>query len=354
MTAATGHQGRWTGTRIAILGLLIAAVAIFAILLVSPDVGSGFALVVGPLLLISAGLVWRFGLAAHVWAAVVGSWLLWSFGWSHIADTFWADDAGAAASVGDVIIHVVTAVGGGVTLFGAVRYLRALQRSSPANRPLGSVTVEAGGGAVATPWGPHHLLAGVAVAAQLMLLSRSFFMGLGWGGFWYVANLGQAAAVVALAIAWFRKHPLRVLALPVASFLLTQVFLAVDPSLKTTECTPSELSAAAEFPPPPGSPAPHFQSEPDNGCIARFHANLTGDQLLEHYRQAAETAGWEVEKPGMAQLETGELVPEESIDIHSRSHHMSNDTMTLEINFESGEQSSDQLWVVLSIHERIR
>ncbi len=345
MTAATTRRGRWTGTRVTILGLLVATVALVAAALVDPD-GAGFGVVSGSLLLLSAGLVWKLGLAAHVWAAVLGAWLLWTFAGSPIVDRLWYEEVGFPTSVGIILIDVVGVTGGVITLVGVVQYLRTRRRSSAKGRSPG---------AAASPWGPYHVLAGVAVAVQLVLLSRSFFMGLGWGGLGYVANLGQIVAIVVLALAWFRKHPLRVLPLVLASFLLTQVLLAVDPSLKTRECTPSELAAVAEFPPPPGSPEPDFQSEPDNGCTARFHVDLRGEQLLEHYEQAAKAAGWEVDDPGMVELDNGKIVPAETIDIHSRSHSMSNDKMRLELSFErEGTGSPQRLWVVLNLHERIR
>lgn len=343
MSVRTKGQGRWTGTWIALLGLVTAAVALIAPLAFSREWDGGPALVPGLLLLITAGLVWRFGLAAHILAAVVGAWLLLTFGWYTIGNI-----SGFPASVGVVITEAVAAIGGGVTLVGAVRYLRGRRRAAAVNRPLGPLPTEVGGEAVATTRGLYHVLAGLALAVQIYLLFRSFVMGLGWGGFWYVANLGQAAAIAVLAIAWFRKHPLRVLPVVVASFLLTQVLLAVDPSLKTTQCTPAELSAAAELPPPPGSPAPDFKSEPDSGCITRFYANITGDKLLEHYQQAASTAGWKAEKQGMVELETGEVIPGEIT--------MKNDTMTFEVFFEGGGQEGprDRLFVVLSVAERIR
>lgn len=111
------------------------------------------------------------------------------------------------------------------------------------------------------------VLAGVAIAVQVLLLFYFFTLGLGWGGFWYVANLAQAAALLVLALALVGKRPLLVLPLPVVSLLRSLTFQAVDPSLKTTECTATELSVVAEFAPPPGTPAPQFQSEPINGCI---------------------------------------------------------------------------------------
>lgn len=198
----------------------------------------------------------------------------------------------------------------------------------------------------------YRVLAGVAIVVQAMLLFNFFVMGLGWGGFWYLANLGQALALLVVSIALFRKRPLLVLPLPVVSLLLMVAFQGVDPSLKTTECTPAELSAAAELPPPPGSPTPQFQSEPANGCIARFNSTLTGEQLLDHYRLAAKNAGWEVDEPGEVVVEPGEEPPTPG----TGSLDMSNADMSLELTFEpAGEGAArKRTWVVLSVHERVR
>jgi hypothetical protein len=83
----------------------------------------------------------------------------------------------------------------------------------------------------------------VAFAVQVLLLWYFLVLGLGWGGFWYLANLGQAAALLVLALALIWKRPLLVVPLPVVSLLLYLTFQAVDPSLKTTACTATELSA---------------------------------------------------------------------------------------------------------------
>lgn len=195
------------------------------------------------------------------------------------------------------------------------------------------------------------MLAGVAILVEAMLLFYFFVMGLGWGGFWYLANLGQALAILALAIALFRKRPLLVLPLPVVSLLLMLAFQWVDPSLKTTDCTPAELSAAAELPPPPGSPTPQFKSEPTNGCMARFNSTLTGAQLLDHYRLAARNAGWE--------QEAGEVVEpgQEPPTSRTGSLFMNKGEMRFELRFEpAGEEgpARQETWVVLSVHERIR
>ena len=152
---------------------------------------------------------------------------------------------------------------------------------------------------------PYQVLAGAAIVAQMLLLCYFVVMVL-WGGFWYLLNLGQGVALLMLALAWVRKRPLRVLPLPVVSLMLSLVFQAADPSMIPKKCTPAELSAAAELPPPPGIPPPQFRSIDGGNCTARFTTTLTGDQLLDHYRRAATQAGWEV-----ADQEYGTSEPEE-------------------------------------------
>ena len=142
-------------------------------------------------------------------------------------------------------------------------------------------------------WRLYQVLAGVAIAAQV-LLSFYFFVTVLWGGFWYLLNLGQGVALLVLAFVLVRERPLLVLPLPVVSLMLSLVFQAVDPSMIPRECTPAVLSAAAELPPPPGIPPPQFRSIDHPNCTARFTTTLTSDQLLDHYRRAATKAGWEV------------------------------------------------------------
>lgn len=200
--------------------------------------------------------------------------------------------------------------------------------------------------------GGYRLLAGVAILLQVLLLFYFLVMGLGWGGFWYVANLGQALLILAVAGALIWRRPLWVLPLPVLSLLLMLAFQAIDPTLRTTECTEVELSAIAELPPPPGTAAPEFQSEPENGCIARFYSSLTGEQLFDHYRQAATRAGWQIEEPGEVALEPGEEAPDFPGPLG-----LSNETVTAAVQYErAGDEgpASDQLWVVLEVHERSR
>jgi len=198
----------------------------------------------------------------------------------------------------------------------------------------------------------YRMLAGVAILVQVMLLFHFLVMGLGWGGFWYLANLGQALVILVVGGVLFWKRPLWVLPLPVLSLLLMLVFEAVDPSTKITECTEAELSAIAELPPPPVIPPLSFESEPSNGCITRFNSNLSGEQLIDHYRQTAKKAGWQVEEPGEVVVEPGEEAPQSAGPLG-----MSNETVTAAVNYEAaGDEgpARDQLWVVVEVHERNR
>lgn len=205
----------------------------------------------------------------------------------------------------------------------------------------------------------YRVFAGVAILVQVLLIFQFFVMGLGWGGFWYVANLVQALVILVLAGVLVRHRPLLVLPLPVLSLLLMLVFQAVD---KPAACTEVELSAAAQLPPPPGTAPLQFESEePVNGCIARFETAVSADQLLDHYRTAAQKAGWQVEEadwrvdePGEVPVEPGQPAPEISGGILLG---MSSETMAASVSYErAGDEgpARDRLWVVVEINERER
>jgi hypothetical protein len=196
----------------------------------------------------------------------------------------------------------------------------------------------------------YRLLAVVAILAQFVLLFYFLVMGLGWGGFWYLANLGQAVLVLVVAVALLRRRPLWVLPLPAVSLLLMLAFQGVDPSTKNTDCTDVELSAIVELPPPPGTPPLDFQSEPANGCIARFTSDLTGEQLINHYRRTAEQAGWSVREPGEVVPEPGEEAPRPPGTLD-----MNTEDVTAAVHYErAGDEgpARNQLWVVVEVHER--
>ena len=187
----------------------------------------------------------------------------------------------------------------------------------------------------------NRLLAAAAITIQVVVLLFYYFpMGLGWGGFGYVANLAQGVIVLVVAGLLIRKRPLLVLPLPVLSFLLMLTLQAVDPSLRTTDCRPPELAAAAELPPPPGSPPPTFQSFGSEGCAAEFNSSLTGEQILAHYRQAAKNAGWQIQEP--APVEPGIA--------------MSNEAVTATVLWEPIEEGpmQEQTHVAVHIDERNR
>lgn len=109
-------------------GLLLGTVAALATLPVRAGADAGFALVVAALLLLTAGLVWRFGLFAHVWAAVLGLLLVLMFGSYSVAGI--AD----GVEVGVLLIDVALTVAGALTCYGAVAYVIGRRRTTASKR----------------------------------------------------------------------------------------------------------------------------------------------------------------------------------------------------------------------------
>jgi len=148
-----------------------------------------------------------------------------------------------------------------------------------------------------------------------------------------LANLAQALILV-IAEFLLVKHPLLAVPLRIVSLLLCWRCTGLDPSTKSRDCSQAELAAAAQLPPPPRSPPPTFQSEPTEGCIARFTSNLPATKVLDHYRLAATKAGWQLQ--------------DEPPETHSLA--MSNDTMTVAVAAIPQEQGL----VIVSVYERRR
>ncbi|CAN5178062.1 hypothetical protein BH20ACT5_BH20ACT5_10860 [soil metagenome] len=104
-------------TRTAVVGLVLAGLAVLAIIPVRGGEDAGFALVVGPLLLLSAAALWRFGRPAHIWAAVLGLLMTLMFGAYAVVGL---TDGGEP---GVIVLDVAVTVGAVLTLYGAVTYL---------------------------------------------------------------------------------------------------------------------------------------------------------------------------------------------------------------------------------------
>ena len=77
-----------------------------------------------PLLLLTTFLIWRFGLPAHVWAAVLGLLLVLMFGSYSFADLV------DGAEVPTLMIDLAVTAGGALTLYGAVAYVIGRRRAS--------------------------------------------------------------------------------------------------------------------------------------------------------------------------------------------------------------------------------
>ena len=199
-----------------------------------------------------------------------------------------------------------------------------------------------------------RLLAGAAIIVQVGLLYYFVVMGIRWGGIGSLANLAQGVIILVVAVVLIWKRPLLVLPLPLLSFLLMLALQAVGLQLGPTKCNPLELSAAAELPPPPGSPPPSFTSYPYSGCSADFYSPLSGKQILDHYRLAAVNAGWRVEEPepgevGVAPDKGTPTLPEREVRTF-----LSNETVTADVTWEPVEEGPmrGQTFVIIHLYER--
>ena len=124
MATTTTTTGRPTATRTAMAGLLLATLAVLAIIPARGGDDVGFVLVVAPLLLLTTFLIWRFGLPAHVWAAVLGLLLVLMFGSYSFADLV------DGAEVPILLIDLAVTAGGALTLYGAVALVIGRRRAS--------------------------------------------------------------------------------------------------------------------------------------------------------------------------------------------------------------------------------
>ncbi len=115
-------------TRIAVVGLLVTTVAALAILPVRGGEDAGFALVLAAVLVLTAGLVWKFGSPAHIWAAVLGLLLVLMFGSYSIAGL------ASGGEVGVLLIDLAATVGGAMALYGAVSYIIGRRRLAGGQR----------------------------------------------------------------------------------------------------------------------------------------------------------------------------------------------------------------------------
>lgn len=141
----------------------------------------------------------------------------------------------------------------------------------------------------------QHRLAAVAVPVQGLVFAGSLLMGLGWMDVWYVLALVQAGVGVGLAARWLPRRPLRVLAVPPVSLLLTVALLAVaDLQARVLGCSGDELTAVSRLAPPPGADV-QFRGEsgPDE-CVARFDSEWSTTQVLDHYEAELVGEGWTV------------------------------------------------------------
>ena len=140
---------------------------------------------------------------------------------------------------------------------------------------------------------------GLATVVQCGVVFMTFVLGLVWGGWTYalanvVALLGLGAILV-LGARTSRSRPLlALLAVPVASALVTGVLYAAGTALEeAASCSPSEISAVERLRSPSGDPLT-FEGSFDGECIAR--PDFVGPVPVEyrHYLEQLKGDGWRV------------------------------------------------------------
>lgn len=137
----------------------------------------------------------------------------------------------------------------------------------------------------------------LAFAAQAFVLLVTFLMGLGWGGFTYLAALMQAGAAFVPLTRLATRRRKAVLLVPVLSAALTGGLLIGGQAYdRATACSEQELAAAQQLAPPPGTTV-ELEGEYPEGCVARTRTRLTNQDIVQHYRAEFARRGWQ-ETPG--------------------------------------------------------
>lgn len=145
--------------------------------------------------------------------------------------------------------------------------------------------------------GPALVFVAIALLVQLVVIWFTVTMGLGWGGWTYIAAVLQSLAGITIILWLMRQRPVLSLAVPGVSALLTAGLLLLGTTLaKVTECSPAERAAVAELAAPPGASIV-LQGELSNGCIARFNTSLSASELTAHYEREFAAHGWQL-RPG--------------------------------------------------------
>ncbi|GAA1436864.1 hypothetical protein GCM10009616_37620 [Microlunatus lacustris] len=137
-----------------------------------------------------------------------------------------------------------------------------------------------------------------AVVAVQACQALSFgFMGLGWGGVLYTANVVQGVALLTVAVVLAARRRLLVLLVPVVSILLSLGLQQVDTRLTARACSDEAKAAVAElgldYVVDDGDPFTYVLAFP-HGCEALFGSSQPVPTVLQDYREAGRRAGWEI------------------------------------------------------------
>ena len=173
----------------------------------------------------------------------------------------------------------------------------------------------------------------LALAAQAIVLFFTFVMGLGWGGFTYVAALLQASLAFGLIGRLAARKRGAVLLVPVLSAALTGALSSVGQAHgRATACSDQVRAAAQQLAPPPGATVV-FEGEYTEGCVARTRMSLTNKEIVQHYQAEFARLGWQ-DTPGRHDSTIGVAAVKNGIH------------MLVEVN--SGQEGGSQMFEVVA------
>lgn len=140
----------------------------------------------------------------------------------------------------------------------------------------------------------YPLVLVLVLVAQVMVLAGTFFMGLGWGGPTWLLGLAQAGAGIALVARLGGRRSWWVVAVPVASALLTAGLVTVGAQYAAaTECSDRETEAFARLLPPAGLDM-RLEGDMNNGCMARGYTRTPPETVVTHYAGQLRENGWSI------------------------------------------------------------
>lgn len=135
------------------------------------------------------------------------------------------------------------------------------------------------------------------VGLQLLQVLYFLVTGLGWNGVLHTANVVQGLVLLVVAGFLAVRRRLLVVLVPVLSFVLGLALQGTDAVLTARACSPAARAAVDQLGlssvVDDGDPFTYLLAFPD-GCSTVFGSAEPTPVVLEHHRQAARAAGWEL------------------------------------------------------------